>query len=320
MRLVSTPENPVPPYPTLFALRTADGVLLRAVSWAPPHAGRGTVAIFTGRAEFIEKYYETVRDLLARGLSVAILDWRGQGGSERQLRNPRKGHIDDFSLYERDFVAFFSEVLELSSPRPWFGLGHSMGAAILLAIARAGRCPLERLVLCSPMIALAGTTWPNATRVAVDALDAVGLGGVFIPGRGSQIGATKPFAGNRLTSDPVRYERTSRVAAANPELGLGHPTIGWLNAAHRLMREFEDPDFPRRTLTPTLVIAAGADRVTDTRATERFASRLRAGRLVIIDGAEHELLMERDVFRNQFFAAFDAFIPGIEGAKARAAS
>jgi lysophospholipase len=86
------------------------------------------------------------------------------------------------------------------------------------------------------------------------------------------------------------------------------------------MREFEDPDFPRRTLTPTLVIAAGADRVTDTRATERFASRLRAGRLVIIDGAEHELLMERDVFRNQFFAAFDAFIPGIEGAKARAAS
>ena len=162
MRLVSTPDDPVPPYPTLFALRTADGVLLRAVSWAPPHASRGTVAIFTGRAEFIEKYYETVRDLLARGLSVAILDWRGQGGSERQLRNPRKGHIDDFSLYERDFVAFFAEVLELSSPRPWFGLGHSMGAAILLAIARAGRCPLERLVLCSPMIALAGATWPRA--------------------------------------------------------------------------------------------------------------------------------------------------------------
>jgi lysophospholipase len=236
------------------------------------------------------------------------------------LRNPRKGHIDDFSLYERDFVAFFAEVLELSSPRPWFGLGHSMGAAILLAIARTGRCPLERLVLCSPMIALAGATWPAVTRVAVDALDAIGLGGVFIPGRGSQIGATRPFANNRLTSDRARYERTARVAAANPELGLGNPTLGWLNAANRLMHEFEDPDFPRRTLTPTLVIAAGADRVTDTRSTERFASRLRAGRLVIIDGAEHELLMERDVFRNQFFAAFDAFIPGIEGVKTRAAS
>ena len=111
-----------------------------------------------------------------------------------------------------------------------------------------------------------------------------------------------------------------RILTDNPELGLGHPTIGWLNAANRVMREFEDPDFPRRTLTPTLVVAAGDDHVTDTRATERFASRLRAGRLVVVDGARHELLVERDVFRDQFFAAFDAFIPGVEGAKARAAS
>ena len=73
-------------------------------------------------------------------------------------------------------------------------------------------------------------------------------------------------------------------------------------------------------MTPTLVIAAGADRVTDTRATERFASRLRAGRLIVVEGAEHELMVERDVFRDQFFAAFDAFIPGVEGARARAAS
>ena len=113
------------------------------------------------------------------------------------MRNPRKGHIDDFSLYERDFVAFVAEVLELSSPRPWFGLGHSMGAAILLAIARAGRCPLDRMVLSSPMIGLASGGWTRATRAAVEALDAVGLGGVFAPGGGSRIGASRPFSGNR---------------------------------------------------------------------------------------------------------------------------
>jgi len=42
--------------------------------------------------------------------------------------------------------------------------------------------------------------------------------------------------------------------------------------------------------------------------------------MVIVEGAEHELMVERDVFREQFFAAFDAFIPGVEGARARAAS
>jgi lysophospholipase len=195
-----------------------------------------------------------------------------------------------------------------------------MGAAIALAIARAGRCPLDRMVLSSPMITLAGMKWPRAMRGFVEALDAVGLGGAFSRRGGAKIVATLPFENNQLTSDPVRYARTASIVAANPELGLGYPTIGWLDAAFRLMREFEDPDFPRRTLTPTLVIAAGADQVTDARAAERFASRLRAGRTVIVEGAEHELMVERDVFRDQFFAAFDAFVPGVEGVRARAAS
>lgn len=319
MRLVSTPFNPTPPGAFLHPVRTDDGVQLRAVRWTPPHGARGTVTILPGRGEFIEKYYETIRNLLDRGLSVAIFDWRGQGGSARQLKNPRKGHIDDFSLYERDFASFVAEVLDAHCPKPWFGLAHSMGAAIALAIARAGRCPLDRLVLSSPMIALAGLKWPRATRGFVEALDAIGLGGAFSH-RGGGILATQPFEGNALTSDPVRYARTASIVAAHPELGLGYPTIGWLDAAFRLMREFENPDFPRRTLTPTLVIAAGADRVTDARAAERFASRLRAGRMVIVEGAEHELMVERDVFREQFFAAFDAFVPGVEGTRARAAS
>ena len=36
-------------------------------------------------------------------------------------------------------------------------------------------------------------------------------------------------------------------------------------------------------------------------------------RLIVIDGAEHEILMERDSLRDQFWVAFDKFIPGVEG-------
>lgn len=319
MRLVSTPDNPIPAGAIVAPARAIDGVKLRTARWVPASAPRGTVAILGGRAEFIEKYFETIQQLLDRGFAVATLDWRGQGGSARQLKNPRKGHIDDFSLYERDLDALVGEVLGPSCPRPWFGLCHSMGAAILLAVARAGRCPFDRLVLTSPMIALSALKRPHFARVAAEALDAIGLGGAFAPGGGSKMVLSGPFAGNPLTSDPTRFARISGVVAAAPELGLGWPTVGWLHAAFRLMREFEDPDFPRRTLTPALVVASGADRVTDTRAAERFASRLRAGRLIVIDGAEHEIMMERDIFRDQFWAAFDAFIPGAEGEKEQAA-
>jgi lysophospholipase len=65
-----------------------------------------------------------------------------------------------------------------------------------------------------------------------------------------------------------------------------------------------------------LIFASSADRVVDTRAIERFASRLRSGRLIVIDGAEHEILVERDALREQFWAAFDKFIPGVEGERA----
>jgi lysophospholipase len=163
------------------------------------------------------------------------------------------------------------------------------------------------------MIAIANVTRPRLVQGAVEALDFVGLGGAFAPGGGGAgLAGSAPFAGNPLTSDPARYARAVGVLSANPSIGLGGPTIGWIHAAFRWMARFEDPDFPRAIAVPTLVVTAGADLVTDTRACERFAERLRAGRLIVLDGSAHEILIERDVFRDSFWAAFDAFIPGAE--------
>src|ERR1700678_2606164 len=213
MTLVVTPENPAPPGAIVVSPRTVDGLRLRAARWAPRGRARGTVALLTGRTEFIEKYFETIGDLLDRDFAVAVLDWRGQGGSARQLKNPRKGHIDDFALYERDLNAFVAAALEPHCPRPWFGLCHSMGAAIMLGIAHAGRCPFERLVLSSPMIRIANLKRPRLAHGLAEALDSLGLGGAFAPGGGSAALGVGRFAGNPLTSDPVRFARMAGVVA-----------------------------------------------------------------------------------------------------------
>jgi lysophospholipase len=318
MKLIATPDNPIPPGAVLSAARAIDGAPLRVARWVPTTARRGTVAIFPGRAEFIEKYFEVVGELLARGFAVAALDWRGQGGSPRQLKNPRKGHVDDFSLYARDLSALVDDVLGPHCPQPWFGLAHSMGGAIMLGIAHSGRCPFERLVLTSPMISLANQRSPWLVQFAAEALDTLGFGGAFVPGGGSRAVSTMPFEGNVLTSDAKRYARTAGVLAAAPELALGWPTIGWVHAAIRRMNEFKDPDFAREIATPILIIASGADRVVDTRVSEHFASHLRTGRLIIVDGAQHEILVEADGYRDLFWTAFDQFIPGVEGERARA--
>ena len=83
-------ENPIPDGAQPGLCETPDGRLLRYALWDPPAGSRkGTVCIFEGRGEFIEKYFETVRDLQARGYGVAVLDWRGQGGSGYSKRAGR---------------------------------------------------------------------------------------------------------------------------------------------------------------------------------------------------------------------------------------
>ena len=87
------------------------------------------MCLFPGRSEFIEKYFETVRDLRARGFAVATLDWRGQGLSDRALRNPRKGYVRNFAQYQIDLETFINEVVLPDCPPPLFALGQSMGAS-----------------------------------------------------------------------------------------------------------------------------------------------------------------------------------------------
>ena len=312
MKLYATPDNPPPPGAVVSAITATDGVALRVARWSAGATSRGTVTVLPGRAEFIEKYFETIRELLERRFDVVAMDWRGQGLSQRQLRNRRKGHIDDFDIYQLDLTTLADNVLGPFCGKPWFALGHSMAGAILIAQARAGRSPFARIVTTAPMIAVAGPRFKKATELLTEGLDILGLGGAYVPGGGGTPIFLRPFAGNPLTSSAARYRRTAAIIHAAPDLAIGDPTISWTNAASHLMRQFEDADYPRRTLTPILVIAAGADRIVATPAIESFASRLKAGRVITLPYARHEILMERDLFRAQFWAAFDGFIPGVE--------
>src|SRR3981081_4514682 len=226
MTLVSIPANPVPDDYVSGTIKTRAGVALRFAGWAPPAGRKGTVCLFQGRAEFIEKYFETVRDLRARGFAVATLDWRGQGLSDRALRNSRKGYVRDFSRYDVDLETFVREVVLPDCPPPFFALAHSMGASILLRAAYQGPRWFDRTVLLAPMIALPGMRRSALTRAGVKALRLIGMGGACVPGGAAAVMMQRPFIGNLLTSDPVRYARNMAVVESEPALAIGWPTVG----------------------------------------------------------------------------------------------
>jgi lysophospholipase len=310
MELVSIPANPVPEDAVTGAIKTRDGVTLRFARWRPPPGRKGTVCLFHGRTEFIEKYFETVRELRGRGFAVATLDWRGQGRSERLLDDPRKGHVGDFSDYELDVETFMKEVVLPDCPPPLFAIGHSMGATVLLRVARHGSRWFDRIVLSAPMIRLAARHNTMMSKITVKALRLIGMGGAYVPGGGGAVEAVGAYIGNHLTSDPVRHARTRAVLEAAPDLGLGSPTVSRLDAAYRTMSEIADASYAGKIRQPLMLVAAGRDEVVSTAAIEEFAIRLRAGAHLIVAGSKHELMMEQDRYRGQFWAAFDAFVPG----------
>jgi lysophospholipase len=137
-----------------------------------------------------------------------------------------------------------------------------------------------------------------------------GFGSMYVPGRYPGVLDLRPFAGNILTSDPVRFARNAAILEAEPELGLGGPTVAWCDAAFRAMGAMSEPSYPARIRQPILIVAAGRDSIVSNTAIEDFATLLRSGSQLVVGGAQHELLMEQDRYRSQFWAAFDAFVPG----------
>jgi len=315
MELVALARNPVPSGAIVGAFAGYDGNPMRYALWEPTRGStRGTVCVFTGRSEFIEKYFEVVADLRRRGFAVAIMDWRGQGGSYRPLRNPRKGWVRGFFEYDRDLYCFIERVVAPNCARPFYALAHSMGGHILLRVASQPACPFDRITAVAPMLRFHDSKVgisQNVARWYAAIGTMLGFGRSYVRGGSDDSADPVVFEGNPLTSDPNRFARNRALIDAAPHLLLGAPTIGWLHAAYKSMAMLNEPSYADRIRVPLMIAIAGQDRVVDSQATEAFAARVKLCTTIMLPLARHEILQECDDIRSRFWAAFDAYL-GVE--------
>lgn len=313
MELFQSSDNPMPPNPVSGMVRTPDGVNLRYARWKttrPP--AKGTIVLLHGRTEYIEKVYETVTDLRNAGFEVMTFDWRGQGGSDRLLSDRKRGHVDNFEQYVTDLHTMIDQLVLPDCRAPHFIMAHSTGGLVaLLAAPRIGNS-IERMVLTSPLIRFGETSVSQSTmKVVTGILCTLGLGSIHFASK-SNPDAETSFARNQLTNDTRRYTRNAEFLAAHGDLAIGGPTASWIYAACQAMDIVDDPDFIASINVPTLLVYAGNDRVVSNKAIEELGFRMRSGRTLMIPGARHEILQERDVYRQQLLAAVNAFVPGTD--------
>jgi len=314
--IVLIPENPMPRGGEASWIEAGDGTRLRVLTWTPEAAGiaapRGTVFVFGGRTEFAEKYFEVIGELIGRGFAVATLDWRGQGLSDRALADPRKGHVRDFAEFDDDLASFMAKVAP-AFPKPWIALAHSMGGNILLRGTHDHPGWFSGVVLSAPMLGLRLGNAITIIRGIATTGTWAGLAGRYVPGGNRKASDETPFEENILTHDARRYAIYQALIRAEPKLGLGATTFGWLAAGFRSIAKVMMPAWLGAVKTPILITVADDDRLIDSASLHLAAAGLPNAELVTIEGSGHEVLIETDERRAAFWRAFDDFVARVLG-------
>ena len=151
--LYGTDAAPVPAGAAAEWFTGAGGARLRAALLAPSGPPRGSVIVSGGRTEPIEKYFEVAGELAARGFTVLMHDWRGQGASQRLLPEPLKGHATGYRDFLTDYAALIA-AFEARLPKPWVALSHSMGGCLTALALAKGEDRFAAAVLTAPMFGI----------------------------------------------------------------------------------------------------------------------------------------------------------------------
>jgi len=287
---------------------TRDGASLR---WGhlPVDKPRMVCLLVTGFREFIEKQFETVRDLGAHGIEVWCLDWRGQGRSTRPQRWPNRPRARRFDRDAADLAEFAAARLPNHLPRVL--IAHSMGGAIALLCLHAHPKLFDAAVLSSPLLGLRLGRLPHASlRAITGPMRIAGLGSRLLPGakRRWPPGRLPSPEHSRATSDPERCRLHHAWLTADPDLRVDGPTFGWVDSALAMLGRIGKAEFLAGVETPILLGSAGRDAVVSRTAHRRAAGLLPDCELVELPDSKHEPFLEQDDIRDEWLARVDRFV------------
>ena len=285
-------------------LTTSDGLRIRAAHWDLADA-KGTVLIFPGRTEFIEKYGDAAKEFHKRGFASIAIDWRGQGIADRMTPNRAVGHVGEFSDYQNDVTALMAHAAELDLPRPYFLVGHSMGGCIGLRALING-LDVNAAMFSAPMWGMEMSVLARPFAWVLSTLSlALGFDKKMVPGQMEEgYVLREDFAANTLTNDPEVWAMLGRQLKAQPDLGLGGPSLRWLNKSLHETRALSRLPLPA---TPCLTFLGTDEEIVDP---QRIKDRMKAwtnGTLRVLQGGKHEMLMDLPDMRGQVYDETVAF-------------
>jgi lysophospholipase len=266
----------------------------------------GALVVLPGKSDTYLKYAELFYDLQELNMSLYSMDHRGMGFSQRMLPDRLKMHVKRFDDYVEDVRTFLDTVVKAGGHEHLFVLGHSTGGLIAALYLENYPEDFRAVVLCSPLFELnAGPTPGFVLRAITRLLDR--------PGRHEQYSLGQknlerlPFEKNTISHSYPRWSLWEQEIIPKTEaIQFGGVTNRWIResllAGHRAVEGAEQIN------VPVLLLQAEQDSFTKARAQNRFCRRAPLCRKVLMQGAKHEILIEREDIRDAAIAHIKAFL------------
>ncbi|WP_297002545.1 MULTISPECIES: alpha/beta fold hydrolase [unclassified Thalassospira] len=297
---------------TTETLETPDGIKLRFGVQTPENAGQH-ILILQGRGEYIERYQETADELAARGFGCVTFDFRGHGGSSRETDDPVMGYIRDVAHYIADTDHVIEHVKQAHGIECPCVLTHSTGGLVAMTMMLDQPGLWENAVMVAPFFGLGGHDWLSlAAQFVADSMCRYGFDKQYLPGQAKLSPLAEFEPDNILTSDATRYARNVAILKEHPNLVVGGVSAGWLDACFKAQASVSDRIEQMKSgqwlLPPITMVLAGNDQVVSNQITEDLFGGVPSVTITEIPEARHEILQERDLYRDKFWQAFDAHI------------
>lgn len=292
--------------------KVSDGTKIRYGVFPAEGVVIGSVLLLNGHREFIEKYTEFIEDLQKRGFHVFTMDHRGQGLSDRALKNRLKSHNPNFDRIVLDIQELVEEIIRPAEiGHPVYLIAHSLGAHFALRYLHDYPGVFDKAVLLSPFTDLDhhGALYIFFAKLFFIVMNFIGFSKSFAPRqahRQNMIDHIDAFT--RLTHDQQRYNRSQEALMQNLDLFVGGVTYGWLSGASKSISKIKSLGFMEKIKTQTLFILSGDETVVNNQTTFKLISKMQNVKVKTIEGARHELYRESDEYRDQMWQAIDRFL------------
>ncbi len=283
-----------------------DGINLRVCHWInETKNSKGTILLQQGHNEFIEKYFETIQEFLERDYSVVAFDWRGQGMSDRQINDIHKSYIKDYERHDKDISHILVELIQGNFPEPFIGIGHSMGGCLMLSAFHDHPEIFSKGILSAPML---GFKNEGFLKAASSLMNFFKKDTDYLLGSKPNMGKETPFDDNDLTSDPQRYKRIVSLIRKHPNIRLWGVTNAFAKAVNKRFKKIRSKGWAESIDLEILIINNLNDRVVDSNKIKDMQRRLKNSQSIEFSETEHEIFMEKSIFRKKMWEALDSFL------------